>query len=98
MLVWEQISCSQGVLCSGFLREIVLRAKDLESETVESRSRNGAPFALTCERNRTGSGLDSYEFMSWVVCALRVSPLSIYFDERFRATDQHYPSLLSVRL
>ena len=65
-------------------RDNVLRAKDLESETVESRSRNGAPFALTYERNRTSSGLGGYEFMSRVVWALHVSPLlksplSIYF-------------------
>ena len=84
MLVWEQISCSQLGSLKRHFRDNVLRANDLESETVESRSRNGGPFTLTYKRNRTSSGLGGYEFMSRVVCALHVSPLlksplSIYF-------------------
>ena len=84
MLVWEQISCSQRGCLKRAFRDNVLHAKDLESETVKSRSRNGAPFALTYEGVLTISGSDFYEFTSRVVCALHVSPLlesplSIYF-------------------
>ena len=52
-------------------REIAFQEKDLESETAESRSRNGALFSLACDRNRTHSGLDAYEFQPQLVCALQ---------------------------
>jgi hypothetical protein len=66
-------------------REIVQQAKDHESETAESRSRNNAPFSLTCDGIRTHSDLDIYEFSSRLVCPLHMSPAlkSASSDELF---------------
>ncbi len=51
-------------------------AKDLKSETGESRSWNNAPFFMTCWRNITNFSLVTYEFYRRLVCTLHISPAS----------------------
>ena len=77
MLIWKaDFVLAMKVFGADFFFGRSFCAKDLESETGESRSRNDAPFFLTCNRNRTNSRLDTYEFLHGLVCTLHISPAS----------------------
>jgi hypothetical protein len=68
MLFWKaDLVLTTRFIAAELFREIVLQAKDLESETAESRSRNNAPLSLRWQKFNT-PGLDVYEFPSRLVC------------------------------
>ena len=73
MLVSEQISCSQRRSFERTFSETALQTEDLESETTESRSRNGVLFFSKFDSDLIRFNLETYEFHAWLVCTLHMS-------------------------